>query len=287
MSILEFLVRNFVFNRNLPAGAKITRNINYSDMGMMDIYTPEKISGQLPILIYIHGGGWTTGSKLTTTRQCVTISREGYLVISVKYRLGPQYTHPAQLEDITLVLKWLINNKDKYNANINRIFFGGSSAGAHLACLSVCVATNNKLMERIGLEFPVTGSQIAGSILISGGYNMENIVDSGFFMIRTMVQSYTGTRNPSEYKYKDQISPVHHITEEFPPAFIAAGGRDKLFGQSIELIDELDKKERPYDKLLFDKNMKCAKHAFLHYYYKECSKQTYKGIIEFMNKYSF
>lgn len=285
-NIMEFIGRLVLFNRNLPDGYIRENNIPYSSYGDFDLFSPSVIKGKLPVLIYIHGGGWTTGSKLTSAHQCAVFASEGFLVLTVKYRLGPKYKHPAAIEDIGLVLAWLNENHEKYHANLNKIFFGGSSAGGHLSCMAACIATNENLRNKIGVDFPIKSGQVAGLLLIYGGYNLETIVDSGFFMIKTMVKSYIGTTKPSEYKLKDQISPVHHINDEFPPAFITAGERDFLFNQSLELIEVLDARNRPYEKLLFDRNVKNAKHAYVNFYYRDCSKQTYEGMISFLKKYS-
>lgn len=282
----EFLARLLLFNRNLPGGYKKNVDILYSKKGKMDIFRPEKSNGKIPVIIYLHGGGWITGSKKTSARQCIVFAIEGFLVLNVDYRLGPRYNHPAQIEDIANVLKWLSKHGETYDADMDKIFFAGGSAGAHLSCLAVCVATNDNLRRKVGVDFPIKGSQIAGSLLFYGGYNMETIIDTGFFMIKTMVKSFTGVKKISEYKLKDQISPVHHITENFPPAFITVGERDHLYSQSLELIDVLELKERPYEKLLFDKNIKNANHAFLNFYYRDCTKQAFSEMIRFLKKYS-
>lgn len=286
-SVMEFIARLLLFNRNMPDGFLKTLDIEYSDTGKLDVFKPDSVFSSLPVIIYIHGGGWTTGSKKTSARQCAIFAREGYLVLNIEYRLGPKYKHPDQIEDIGNVLGWLNKNARKYNANINKIFFAGSSAGAHLSCLAICIATNDVLREKIGVDFPINGNQVAGSLLIYGGYNMESIVDTDFFMIKTMVKSYIGTTKPSEYKFNDQISPIQHITDAFPPAFITAGERDPLYSQSIELIDTLKEKGRPFEELLFDSTVKNAKHAFLNFYYRDCSKAAYKSMIEFLKKQSY
>lgn len=285
-SVMEFIARLLLFNRNMPDGFLETTDIVYSDTGKMDIFVPDKPFGTLPVIIYMHGGGWTTGSKKTSVRQCALFAREGYLVLNMEYRLGPKYKHPDQIEDIANVLSWMNRNAKKYNADTNKVFFAGSSAGAHLSCLAVCIATNENLRDSIGVDFPIKGHQVAGSLLIYGGYNMESIIDTRFFMIKTMVKSYTGTNRPSEYEFKDQISPVHHITDSFPPAFITAGERDHLYSQTLELIDSIKEKGRPYEEMLFDKTVKNAKHAFINFYYRDCSKAAYKGMIEFLKKQS-
>jgi acetyl esterase/lipase len=286
MSIIEFLGRLFIFNRNLPTGFDLTRNIKYSDSCRLDLFRPSGNDDELPVLVYIHGGGWTTGSKLTSTRQCAIIALEGFIVLNIQYRLGPRHIHPAQMEDIAMALEWLNKNKTKLKADTGRIFFGGSSAGAHLSCMAACMATNEELRDSIGIEIPIDGNQISGVLLVSGGYNMDTIVNSGFFMIRTMVKSYCGARNPAESPLKDQISPIHHIKQGFPPAFVTASEYDRLFGQTLELMQVFKEKGIEHKELLFRRNGKKAKHAFLHFYYRDCSKKAYEGIKEFLAEHS-
>ncbi len=283
---MEFIARLLLFNRNMPKGYFRLNNISYSKYGKLDLFTPDNKNGKLLVLIYIHGGGWTTGSKRTSAHQCAVFASEGFLVLNIKYRLGPKYKHPAALEDIGQVLVWLNKNHIKYNADLDTIFFGGSSAGAHLSCMAVCIATNDDLRRKIGVEFPLKASSVAGSLLIYGGYNMETIVNTKFFMVKTMIKSYIGTYKVSEYKLKDQISPIHHITDAFPPAFITAGERDHLYSQTTELIEVLDAKSIKYEKLLFDYSIKNARHAFVNFYNRDCSKAAYKGMIEFLKKQS-
>jgi acetyl esterase/lipase len=283
MNIVEFLGRLFILNRNFPCGIKSRRNIRYSETGILDVFMPAEVTGKSPVLVYIHGGGWVTGSRRSCRRICAVFAAEGYVVLNLKYRLSPGYSHPAALHDIDDSIGWLYENAGDISADTNRIFFGGSSAGAHLSCMTACIATNDELRKITGVNLNIDKNQLMGTILVYGGYNMRTILDSGFFMIRTMVNAYTGGAS-AEDEIWNQISPVDHITEDFPPAFITVGERDHLYGQSVELIEVLNQKGLSYEKLLFNWNIKEAKHGFFHFYNRECTREAYKGIIAFMNE---
>ncbi len=288
MCMIEFLARIFIFSRNLPDGWRVVKNIRYAPgpKRKMDVYMPAGHAGTCPVLIYIHGGGWTTGSKLTSKRQAVKTACEGYVVLNMNYRLGPAHKHPAQLEDMGRVLRWLNGNAQKYGGDPDKIFLAGGSAGAHLACLGACLATNSRLKEKIKIDFPLEGGRIAGLILLYGGYNMDTITDSGFFMIKTMMKSYTGYERPAESPIRDQISPIYHINENFPPVFVSVGGADPLYGQTIELIDVLKKKKVDFEQLLFDRKGRKERHAFINFHYRKNTKKAYRMIFAFMKKHS-
>ncbi len=231
MSIAEFVGRVLFINRKFPKGITVLEDLHYSKKGILDLFIPDKSKGSLPVLIYIHGGGWVSGSKRTCRRICAVFSREGYVVLNLKYRLSPKFRHPAALMDISDAINWLNNNADRFKADTSRVFFGGSSAGAHLAAMTACIVTNENIERLTRVNLKMDKSQLKGVVLVYGGYNMKSIVDSGFFMIKTMVRAYTGKVKKDDELF-DQISPINHITSEFPPAFITAGERDHLYWQS-------------------------------------------------------
>lgn len=284
MNIVEFLGRILVLNRNFPTGSRGYMNLRYSPNGLLDVFTPVNTTSRKPVFVYIHGGGWITGSRRTCRRICATFAMEGYIVLNLKYSLGPKHKHPKALHDVADALIWLDGNAEKYHADLNNIFFGGSSAGAHLAAMTSCIATNPRLSELTGVVYPLESSKIRGNILVYGGYNMKTILDSDFFMIRTMLRAYIGNIKCADDAIWKQISPVDHITEEFPPSFITAGERDHLFGQSVEFKKVLENKKIYIETLLFDYNEKKAKHGFFHFYNRECTQSAYKGAIDFMKK---
>jgi acetyl esterase/lipase len=284
-NIMEPLARVLLLNRKFPKGSVAHKNIHFSEYGTLDIFTPENPDGKYPVLIYIHGGGWITGSRRSCRRICAVISREGYVVLNLKYRLSPRYKHPDALNDIADAVDWLYENAGKFKADTGRILFGGSSAGAHLASMTACIATNENLRKQTGVKLNIERNQLRGTILVYGGFNMKTILDSGFLMIKTMVRAYTGNAAPGDAIW-NQISPIDHITKEFPPAYITAGERDHLYGQSLELVKVLNDYGILHEKLLFGWDVRDAGHGFFHFYNRDCTKQAYKGIIRFMKEHS-
>ncbi|HEV8501323.1 MAG TPA: alpha/beta hydrolase [Casimicrobiaceae bacterium] len=96
------------------------------------VYRPR--AGRLPALLYLHGGGWVSGSIATHDGICATLARDaGVVVASVNYRRVPENPWPAPNDDAYAALVWLAANAAALDVDARRIGVGGDSAGAHLA----------------------------------------------------------------------------------------------------------------------------------------------------------
>lgn len=98
------------------------------------IYRPETNNASGSLLLWLHGGGYIIGKPEMDDWNCAEYTRVlGITVVSVDYRLAPQYPFPAALQDSQSALKWVVANSEKYKVYPNRIAIGGKSAGAGLA----------------------------------------------------------------------------------------------------------------------------------------------------------
>ncbi len=122
----------------IPEGVTVERNIVYARAGdrdlPLDIYIPDKAARPMPVIIWVHGGGWKGGSKSGISRPVGALSR-GYALVSVEYRLSGEAIWPAQIEDCKAAVRWTRANAGKYGLDPNRIGAWGSSAGGHLVAM--------------------------------------------------------------------------------------------------------------------------------------------------------
>jgi acetyl esterase len=98
----------------------------------LDVYRPVAASGPLPIVLYVHGGGFRILSKDTHWVMGLSFARRGYLVFNIDYRLAPRHPYPAALEDCARALSWVSANGARYGGDLSRLVFAGESAGANL-----------------------------------------------------------------------------------------------------------------------------------------------------------
>ncbi|HUQ72294.1 MAG TPA: alpha/beta hydrolase [Planctomycetaceae bacterium] len=99
----------------------------------LDLYRPEEITGPLPVVLWIHGGGWRSGSKASPP--AMELVAKGYAVASVEYRLSDVALFPAQIEDCQAAVRWLRTHADEFQLDARRIAAWGESSGGHLATL--------------------------------------------------------------------------------------------------------------------------------------------------------
>ena len=120
----------------LPPGVRVLRDVAYVKDGherqKLDLYLPAGAKN-LPLVVWIHGGGWQNGSKDRTPAQ--SLLTRGYAVASLNYRLSSHAVFPAQLEDCKAAIRWLRTHAREHGFDPDRIGVWGSSAGGHLVAL--------------------------------------------------------------------------------------------------------------------------------------------------------
>jgi len=112
----------------------VYRTVNGVELGM-DVAVPEG-SGPFPVVICLHGGGWSMGSRKSFHGIIVDLAENGFVAASIEYRLAPAARHPAQVEDIRAAIRFLRANAVRWNIDRARVVLMGASAGAHLALLA-------------------------------------------------------------------------------------------------------------------------------------------------------
>jgi acetyl esterase/lipase len=166
----------------------------------LDLYLP-KGAKDYPTLFFIHGGGWTKGSRSGFERIGRTFAQNGVAFVSVGYRLSPKVKHPAHIEDVAKGFAWTVANIGKHGGNPKAIFVSGHSAGGHLAAL---LATDDDYLKAEKLSL----STIKGVIPVSGVY-----------VVSTRMKNVFG----EDAEACKKASPQTHVRDGLPPFLILYG----------------------------------------------------------------
>ena len=195
----------------------------------LDLYSPPKISGPLPIIIWIHGGGWSRGRK----ERCpaVRIVDDGYAVASIDYRLTNVAPFPAQIEDCKAAVRWLRANASKYNLDPDRIGVWGFSAGGHLAAL---LGTSGDVPELEGRGDNLNvSSRVQAVLAVSAPVDFLRLYhDASATPTVTTPKVLTAVKmlmgGPIEEHEATAIaaSPLHYVSKDDPPFLIIHGQED-------------------------------------------------------------
>lgn len=154
---------------------------------VMDLWMPKARKGQVPLVLYVHGGGWKRGSKDSATGRAkpVHYPAQGYAFASINYRLVPEATVEQQAADVADALAALLARADALGIDRTKVVLMGHSAGAHLVAL---VGTDERYLRGAGLSF----TDVDGVIPNDGAaYDVPaQMQDSGRFMQDTYKQAF-------------------------------------------------------------------------------------------------
>jgi acetyl esterase/lipase len=227
---------------------------------VLDVYTPNKKSAMArPVVVFIHGGSWNSGSKNIYWFIGRRLAKQGVVAVIINYRLAPAVEVPAMANDCARAVQWTKQHIGEYGGDPNRIYVMGHSAGAGLAAL---LSTDDQLFTKIGVD----QNPVKGAIL-------DDPAGLDMFDYLTKMQ-YSGDerylipygKNPAVWK---SVSPMYHIDASCPPMLIYVGGetypsitnssklfREKLQEQGVknEITTLPGKKHIPMVVQLFWKN---------------------------------
>ena len=202
---------------------RITRDIPYADaspeaprLNQLDIYRPVEGEG-LPVIIFVHGGSWRFGDKRFVSDKPVYFTSQGFVFVSVNYRLAPEVTHPVYVQDVAKAIAWLHAHVAEYGGDPSRMVVMGHSSGAHLAAL---VSTDERYLEQAGSGL----NAIRGVVVLDGGgYDIPRMVKSGELFAQGR---YERAFTEDAAIWKD-ASPVTHVAPEkgIPPFLVVHAGK--------------------------------------------------------------
>jgi acetyl esterase/lipase len=125
----------------------------------LDMARPKTGDGPFPAVLCIHGGGFRAGNREGYDGLCIKLAQQGYVAVTITYRLAPKYPFPAAIYDTKAAVRWLRANAAKYHIDPDKIGVTGGSAGGHLA-LFLGVTSDVKEFEGDGGN-PEKSSKVA------------------------------------------------------------------------------------------------------------------------------
>jgi acetyl esterase len=196
------------------------------------IYYPNRasLSGNQPVLLYLHGGGFITGSvELYNIMVSKLAKVTGRMIISVEYRLAPEYPFPAAVIDCFTALRWLQNCGQRVGADPKRIYVIGDSAGGNLATVLTLLCRDQHLPQpdcQVLIYPGVTFTETPFPSRVYFAESADRIYVLSEFFLRRVKKEYmaedTDERNP-------YLSPLEaELTGNLPPALIITAECDPI-----------------------------------------------------------
>jgi acetyl esterase len=218
-----------------PAGIEA---VDFNVLGLsgyvpVRLYRPAKVSGQVPVIVYCHGGSWMFGGldshDLPTGR--LALHSEA-AVLAVDYRLAPEHKYPAALQDAWDVLNWVVEQGGaEQNLDPRRLAVAGDSAGGALAGGMALMARDRggPQLRAQGLIYPALRPERAPSDIVSPGLDQ--------IAVSSAVNMYLSLPQDAEDPYAMPLVP--HDFTRLPPAVICAAEHDVVFPDAAEYATAL------------------------------------------------
>ena len=201
------------FNLLVPkdrASALVQRNLAYgpSPRNLLDVYAPTTIPGPWPVVVFVHGGSWQSGSKEPYAFAGRALAAQGFLTLLISYRLHPQSPYPAFVDDTALALDWATRHAAEYGGDQKRVFAMGHSAGAYNVAEAIL---DKHFLQQLGTDV----SAIKGVATLAGPLD--------FLPLDSRVSLEVFGRVPN----LPDTQPVNHVRADAPPFLILHGTQDK------------------------------------------------------------
>lgn len=201
---------------------------------LLDVYRPKAAQDDyLPVIISFHGGGWVYGTKEVYQFYCMSLAQRGFAVINFTYRLAPEHPYPAPLEDMNLVVNWMLENRDQFGFDTDRVFGVGDSAGGHGLGLYAALTVNPQYAAACGVT-PPEGFRFSAVALNCGAYDMKKRDEA-------LKQLYL----PAGMDEKLLQVPAW-VTDQYPPTYLMTANQDFLKDHAPMMQRALTKNQVPF-----------------------------------------
>jgi len=208
----------------------VYKNVNSSNT-RMDVYYPTSVSAPVPVVINMHGGGWSGGFKEEQGGFTMYFNKN-YAVVNVEYRLRGEALAPACVEDVRGALHYVLNHAQAWNIDVNKIIFQGGSAGGHLALMGGYLM-NNRIYDNDCVQY-------SNPIKIMAVIDKYGPNDFTQLMTYSSLIAWTGDRF-SDVNFVNSLAPITYVNAATPPTYIIHGDADPTipYNQSVTLYAAL------------------------------------------------
>ena len=260
----------------------------------LDVYRPIDRSGSLPVVLYVHGGGFRILSKDTHWIMALAFARRGYVVFNINYRLAPTHPFPAAIEDCCAALAWVTENAAQFGGDPTRLVLAGESAGANLIT-ALAVATSWPRPEpwaRRLWEAGVTPRAVlpaCGILQVSDVDRLARRKRLSSFLrdrLEEVERSYLPATLPHDVS-RDLADPLLWLeaatapTRPLPPFFAGVGTRDDLLDDSRRLKAALDRLGTPCDARYYPGEV----HAFHALVWRPNARAFWRDTFDFLGRH--
>ncbi len=182
----------------------------------LDLYRPQYGVDPRPVVMVVHGGGWTSGDKREFAILSRYLAARGYVVANVAYRLAPSWIFPTPLEDLVSAIQYVKNLETTHNVDPTRFAFLGRSAGGQIALIAAYTLEDPAILGVVSFYGPTALR-----------WSYENPAKASIIDSNLALEQYLGGPPASHGEQYDAAEPARFATNASPPTLLIQGLRDE------------------------------------------------------------
>ncbi|CEN27745.1 MULTISPECIES: alpha/beta hydrolase [Pseudolactococcus] len=276
--------------KNVTVSVDETYQSKFKD-NTYDVYYPKASKGSVPVLLWVHGGGYVGGDKEGAKEFATRIASDAQVaVVSMNYQVAPSSQYPNQVVQVEELISALKKQQDK-RLDLSNLFLGGDSAGGQIALQFAATQTNPSYAKQVGISQVLDAKTIKGAISYCGPVDIKQMADQALdgkamkFFIKTVAWSLIGTKNWQKNPKLFEASVVDHVTTAFPPTYITDGNAYSFQDQGLALVSKLTSLNLPVTGLFYKDQKKQMAHEYQFNYATDESKACYEQTLQFVKQY--
>jgi len=225
-----------------PDNVLFEPNIEYANPAsqhlQLNLARPKAGHGPFPAVLCIHGGGFRAGSRQGYDALCKRLATQGYVAVTVSYRLAPKFPFPAAVHDVKEAVRWLRANASKYHIDPERVGVTGGSAGGHLAQF-LGVTADVKAFEGPGANLDQS-SRVTCVVNFYGPSDFTRSYGKSVDAAKVLPLFLGGNLEQARHRHII-ASPISWVTPHAAPALCVHGTKDPsvAYEQAVWLVDRL------------------------------------------------
>lgn len=198
----------------IAADPQVQRDVAYAEpkheRHTLDVFSPAEGKNH-PVIVWVHGGGWTKGSKNGMQQKPQAFTAKGFVFVPINYRFVPHVTVKEMTGDIAKAIRWVHDHAQEFGGDPNSLFVMGHSAGAHLAAL---VCTDDRYLKAEGLSLAIIKGCVPIDVSV---YDISKRLKDGGSV---SPETFKAVFGETEESHRD-LSPTAHVAKgKHIPSFL-------------------------------------------------------------------
>jgi len=271
----------------------------------LDVMAPNESGGpgpipDLPVYVYFHGGGWTSGDKASLTKYCAGQAASGVVVVNVNYRMAPHFHLGHVLEDANAALGWVSVHIGEFSGDRRRIVLGGDSAGGQISALMAAATFRPELAQHYAMVPALQPGQLRGLVQHCSIVDFSVFFDKGFVMSLNFIRMLLPREHAAAHRRRKDspdtarhhklreaahfMSPIEWLDSRCPPVFITTSERDFFYDSNMNFIRLLGEHGVSVDSLVYDWHSTNTEHTWQQNFRYPESQEVYRRLGSFISK---